>query len=103
MEAFEGDTLRHMRATARLVSEYFATVDWIYIHADDWQLPLLVLTAGNDFVVAPEGGRRFFQQVNYPDKTLRDYPDAYHDLFNDYDTPKAKADIEEWLVNRLGS
>ena len=103
VEAFRLDTLRHYRATARLVTEYYDTIDWIHTHAMEWTLPLLVLTAGDDCVVEPAAGRRFFQQVICPDKTLRNYPDAYHDLFNDYDAPKAIADIEDWLNNRVGA
>ena len=102
VEACQLDTLRHYRATARLVTEYYDTIAWIHAHSIEWKLPLLVLIAGDDCVVEPAAGLRFFQQVISPDKTLREYPDAYHDLFNDYDAPKAIADIEGWLNNHVG-
>ena len=101
--AYDLDPLRHKQATARLVTEYFATIARIQAHAADWQLPLLVLTGGADRVVASAGGRRFFQQVTFPDKTLREYPEAYHDLFNDFDALQAIADVETWLGERAGT
>ena len=103
IEAYELDPLHHKQATARLVTEYFATIAWIHSHTADWQLPLLVLNSGSDLVVAPAGSRSFFQQVTFPDKTLREYPGAYHDLFNDFDAPQAIADVEAWLGERVQS
>ena len=100
--AYDLDPLRHKQATARLVTEYFDTIARIHARACDWQLPLLVLIGGADGVVAPAGGRHFFELVTFPDKTLHEYPDAYHDLFNDFDALQAIADIEAWLGERSG-
>ncbi|MEH2383526.1 MAG: lysophospholipase [Nostoc sp.] len=97
------DTLRHTRATARLATEFFATVDWINAHATDWQLPLLILHGGADRVALPAGSDIFYQRVNCTDKLRIEYPGAYHDIQNDLNYLEVMADLEDWLERHLPS
>ncbi|MEH1903531.1 MAG: lysophospholipase [Nostoc sp.] len=101
LTAYAQDTLRHTRATARLATEFFATVDWINAHAADWQLPLLILHGGADRVALPGGSAIFFQRVNCQDKLRIEYPGAYHDIQNDLNYPEVMADLEGWLEQHL--
>ncbi|MEH2114293.1 alpha/beta hydrolase [Nostoc sp.] len=101
LATFTQDTLRHTRATARLATEFFATVDWINAHAADWQLPLLILHGGADRVALPAGSDIFYQRVNYTDKLRIEYPGAYHELQSDINYREVLADLEDWLERHL--
>jgi alpha-beta hydrolase superfamily lysophospholipase len=95
------DPLRHEYGSARLATEFFATVDWIYKHASDLQIPLLLLHGSADQVIHPESSRTFFQQVMFSDKEHHEYPGCYHDLYVDVDYQKVFADLEKWLERHL--
>ncbi|HBB35919.1 MAG TPA: lysophospholipase [Cyanobacteria bacterium UBA8803] len=101
LDAYARDSLRHTRASARLATEFFATVAWIQAHAADWQLPLLILHGGADRVTPPEGGRLFFEAVRCSDKTRKEYPEAYHELHNDLDYQEVLTDVANWLEQHL--
>jgi alpha-beta hydrolase superfamily lysophospholipase len=95
--AYAADPLRHATGTARLATEYIATADWIQTHAADLQVPLLMLQGGADRVSLPAGSRRFFDQVTFPDKTWREYPESYHEIYDDLDRQIVLADLGNWL------
>ncbi|MBW4422787.1 MAG: lysophospholipase [Myxacorys californica WJT36-NPBG1] len=95
------DPLRHEYGSARLATEYFATVRWIYSHASELQIPLLIMHGSSDRVTLPEGSRAFFQRVIFPDKEHREYPGNYHDLYVDSDYEEVFSDLEDWLERHL--
>ncbi|MBN3958877.1 alpha/beta hydrolase [Nostoc sp. NMS8] len=103
LAAFTQDTLRHTRATARLATEFFATVDWINAHAADWHLSLLILHGGADRVALPAGSDIFYQRINYTDKLRIEYQGAYHELQSDINYREVLADLEDWLERHLPS
>jgi alpha-beta hydrolase superfamily lysophospholipase len=95
--AYAADPLRHATGSARLATEYIATADWLQTHAADLQVPLLMLQSGADRVSLPAGSRRFFDQVTFPDKTWKEYPDSYHEIYDDRDRQIVLADLGNWL------
>jgi alpha-beta hydrolase superfamily lysophospholipase len=101
LAAYAQDPLRHTRASARLATEFFATVNWINAHAADWKLPLLILHGSADRVALPEGGDSFCQRVTCSDKKRVEYPGAYHELQNDLNYRDVLADLEDWLERHL--
>ncbi|MCC5642341.1 alpha/beta hydrolase [Nostoc sp. CHAB 5824] len=101
LAAYAQDTLRHTLATARLATEFFATVDWVNAHAGDWQLPLLILHGGADRVALPAGSDIFYQRVSCTDKLRIEYPGAYHEIQSDLNYQEVMADLEDWLERHL--
>jgi alpha-beta hydrolase superfamily lysophospholipase len=101
LAAIAQDTLRHTLGTARLATEFFATVDWINAKAGDWQLPLLILHGDADRVALPAGSDNFYQRVNCKDKLRIEYPGAYHEIQRDLNYPEVMADLENWLERHL--
>ncbi|MEH2263410.1 alpha/beta hydrolase [Nostoc sp.] len=95
------DTLRHTLGTARLATEFFATVDWINAKAGDWQLPLLILHGSADRVALPAGSEIFYQRINYTDKLRIEYPGAYHEIQRDLNYREVMVDLEDWLERHL--
>lgn len=99
--AYAQDSLRHTRASARLATEFLATVTWVNAHAQNWQLPLLILHGSADRVVLPKGSEVFCQRVAYSDKLRIEYPEAYHELQNDLNYQEVLTDLENWLEQHL--
>ena len=94
---YNRDKLRHTRGTARLSTEFFKELAWIYEHLQKWQVPLLILHGGADRVTLPEGSRIFYDQINCVDKQRIEYPGAYHDLHRDINYLEVMTDLSNWL------
>jgi alpha-beta hydrolase superfamily lysophospholipase len=97
------DPLRHTLATARLSTEFFATLNWVHAHAPEWQVPLLILHGGDDRVALPEGSEIFYRNVAYPDKLRIEYAGAYHDLQIDINYQEVMTDLGNWMDKHLPS
>ncbi|MDB9473587.1 alpha/beta hydrolase [Dolichospermum circinale] len=97
LDSYTQDKLRHTLATARLSTEFFATVDWIHTHAEKWQVPLLILHGGADRIALPAGSQMFYEKVNYPDKLRIEYPGAYHNLHDDINYLEVITDLFDWM------
>jgi alpha-beta hydrolase superfamily lysophospholipase len=98
--AYLQDPLRHEYGSARLATEFFATVDWIYKHASELSIPLLLIHCSTDEVTRAEASREFFQQVMFLDKEHYEYTGCYHDLYIDLDY--RIADLKNWLERHVG-
>lgn len=101
VEAYTKDTLRHSRGTARMATEFTKTIAWINNHAEDWQLPLLILYGGQDKVTLPESNRLFFEKITFADKEIKEYPESYHELQHDLDYQEVLKDIGDWLERHI--
>lgn len=95
------DPLFHRRGTARLSTEVTAAIDRVQQLASRLSLPLLILHGAADRMVPPDGSRRFFAKVRYPDRELREYPGAYHGLFADLGFEQVLGDLERWIDTHL--
>jgi alpha-beta hydrolase superfamily lysophospholipase len=98
--AYLQDPLRHEFGSARLATEFFATVNWIYQHISELNMPLLLLHCREDEVTLAEASREFFQQVLVADKEHREYSGCYHDLYVDANY-QVLSDLTHWLERHL--
>lgn len=98
--AYLQDPLRHDYGSARLATEFFAAVGWIYQHISDLKIPLLLLHCQEDEVILAEASRDFFQQVMFSDKEHREYSGCYHDLYLDANY-QILADLNHWLERHI--
>jgi alpha-beta hydrolase superfamily lysophospholipase len=95
------DPLFHRRGTARLSTEVTAAIARVQEGAGSLSLPLLILHGSADRMVLPDGSREFFSKVRFPDRELREYPEAYHGLFADTGYQQVLADLEHWIEGRI--
>lgn len=102
-QAYMNDPLVHWQRSARWGTESLKTIQWIKAHAGDVRLPVLFLHGEADPLVSVAGAQRFFEQITYPDKTLRIYPGSLHECHNDLDCGLVVADVASWLNSHLGS
>jgi acylglycerol lipase len=60
-------------------------------------LPVLILHGLADKAAKPRGSQIFFDAAGSPDKTLKLYEGAFHDLLNDVDRERVMDDISAWI------
>ncbi len=103
LQAYAEDPLRHTQGTARLMTEFFHTVDWIERHIDDLKIPLLILHGDADLVSFPVTSRRLFDRITFPDKARYEYPGLHHELHTNSTTSitPVLTDLLTWLAKHL--
>ncbi len=101
LSAYLQDPLRHEYGSARLATEFFSTVNWIYQNTSNLRVPLLLLHGKADEVILPESSRQFFQKVLFSDKEHYEYPECYHDFYVDMDYQPVLTDLNQWLDRHL--
>jgi alpha-beta hydrolase superfamily lysophospholipase len=101
IKIYAQDPFRHTMGTARLSTEYFRILNWVYEHAIALDIPFLMMLAGQDKVTFPEGGRNFFEKVTFSDKELKEYPESYHCIQDDLNYQEVLGDLEDWLERHL--
>jgi acylglycerol lipase len=62
------------------------------------KVPLLVLHGLGDKVTPPSGSERLYQTASTSDKTIKLYPNLYHDLIHEVERDVVMADIVTWIV-----
>jgi alpha-beta hydrolase superfamily lysophospholipase len=101
LPTFTPDRFMHSKGSARLATEFLGAIAWIQSHADDLQVPILILHGGADQVALPEGSRVFFEKIGFPDKERYEYPQSSHALHRDLDYQEILADVEDWLERHV--
>jgi alpha-beta hydrolase superfamily lysophospholipase len=89
------------KLSARLVAELFAAMNVAQARAGEITLPILMLHGGEDKMTAPAGSELLHQTVSSTDKTLKIYPELYHEIFNEPEKDAVMADVVAWLDQRF--
>ncbi|HEY5944120.1 MAG TPA: lysophospholipase [Kofleriaceae bacterium] len=74
----------------------------IWADVDRLTMPLLALHGTADRLTAPAGSRMLIRRAPAQDKTLRIYPDYFHDLLHEPKHDVVEADIHAWLDAHTG-
>jgi acylglycerol lipase len=93
--------INHDKMTARMIAELFAAMHHIQNEANRINLPTLLLHGGNDAMASPEGSRFLLENISSEDKTLKIYPELYHEIFNEPERETVLADMLEWCEGRI--
>lgn len=101
VEAVAEDPLTHPYVTLRWGSETLNTIEWVKANVEQLSIPILLTHGEADPIIAPVGSRKIFQQMQSDDKTLKLYPDSYHEPHNDLDADVVTSDLVNWLNQYL--
>jgi len=66
----------------------------------EMKVPFLVLHGQKDLVINPEGSRLLHASAAATDKTIKWYPEAWHELLYEPEWKEVMADIEGWVEAR---
>ncbi len=95
------DDLVHNKVTARFFTECSSAMKVAFHKAETVTLPFLIMHAGADQVVSPDGSKRFFDAIASTDKKLSIYSGMYHEILNELERVAVYKDIEKWIGPRL--
>jgi alpha-beta hydrolase superfamily lysophospholipase len=101
VRAYRNDPLVHSRVTARWFTETTAAMERALEKAPQVQTPMLFQLAGDDYLVDARGAREVFERLGAQDKTLIEYPDLYHEIYNETHTKQPLGDLAAWLEERI--
>jgi alpha-beta hydrolase superfamily lysophospholipase len=99
--AYKSDPLVHGRISARLMRSMLSSMAYCQSYASTLSVPTLVLVAGDDHLVDPEGSKGFFSRLPPGLAQLHVYEGFYHEIFNEVESRKPFADLRSWLEGRI--
>ncbi|QPF75835.1 alpha/beta hydrolase [Roseateles sp. DAIF2] len=101
VNAYRNDPLVHDRVTPRLAGMIAEAGPEVLDRAAHWVLPTLLLWAGSDRCVDPEGSETFAAEA--PKAVLQShcFERLYHELFNEPEREQVFARLQAWLNDRF--
>jgi alpha-beta hydrolase superfamily lysophospholipase len=97
VQAYLDDPLVHDRICARLGAFVASEGDRVLAEAPKWQVPTLLLYAGQDRLVNPAGSRAFAAAAPTSVVAAHCFDPLYHEIFNETDSTLVFAALGEWL------
>ncbi len=98
--AYKKDKLVHAKITPRMFFSMQEGMEWVKNQQGDLACPILLIVPGQDKIVSAEAEKIFFRQLNYAQKDLFEYPEFYHESFNELDKQRVFNDVHRWIQNR---
>lgn len=87
----------HPAGPARTAAGLLAALEKIWTHADELDVPLLVLHGTADQATDPRGSAELVRRARSKDRTLLLYRGLRHDLIHEPEHEQIMQDIEGWL------
>ncbi|MBE9537823.1 MAG: alpha/beta hydrolase [Proteobacteria bacterium] len=97
----EDPLVHHGKATARLVVELLQNMELVERDRGKITLPILVMHGEADAMTSSEGSKAFHNAVGSADKTLKIYPELFHEIFNEPERLEVLGDLASWLDARV--
>ncbi|VTU34579.1 Phospholipase YtpA [Variovorax sp. SRS16] len=101
VQAYRNDPLCHDRIGARLARFLADEGAVVQAAAPRWQVPTLLLYAGDDRLVKPAGSRAFAATAPAPSISATCFQRLYHEIFNELDAEPVFAELGRWLDARF--
>jgi alpha-beta hydrolase superfamily lysophospholipase len=99
--AYRADRLVHDRISARL-ARFIATAGPATVAlAAQWKTPTLLMYAGDDRLVKPQGSRDFAAAAPQEVLTTMCFDGLYHEIFNELDARPVFEALRQWLDSRF--
>ena len=100
VRAYEQDPLVHRKISTRWYTSLLAAMGKVTGSPLQASLPTLWLVGGKDSICAPEGSRRFARGLADEMTTVREWPEAFHEVHNGPDKQEYLAALRSWLDAR---
>jgi acylglycerol lipase len=89
------------KTTARLGAETLDAMRRVQAGAGGITLPLLIVQGGADKLVDPAGAEQLYETAGSTDKTIKIYPELYHEVYNEPEHEQVLRDVELWIEAHL--
>jgi alpha-beta hydrolase superfamily lysophospholipase len=101
IKAYKADPLVHPKISARLGNDLLSTGDWIFAHAGEFPLPLLLFQGAGDRIVSVAFNTRFARAVPKEKVTYKLWEGLYHEAHNEPEQQNVIQYIIDWMEKRL--
>jgi alpha-beta hydrolase superfamily lysophospholipase len=99
--AYREDRLVHDRISARL-AKFIATAGALTVaRAQHWKVPTLLMYAGDDHLLDPQGSRDFAKAAPQAMVTAVCFDHLYHEIFNELDAAPVFDTLRQWLEKKF--
>lgn len=99
--AYNADPRVHNRISGRLAHFLAESGPMVLEHAPQWSVPTLLMWAGQDKLVNPNGARAFAAAAPPGVVTARCFDGLFHEIFNELDSEPVFATLKQWLDERF--
>ena len=99
--AYRADPLVHDRISARLAHFIAEASEQTVAMASHWKVPTLLMYAGADRLLNPQGSRTFAAHAPKNVVNAVCFDDLYHEIFNELDAAPVYATLKQWLDQRF--
>lgn len=99
--AYKADPMVHDRISARLARFIADAGPQTLARAAHWKVPTLLMYAGDDRLLNPDGSRRFAAAAPAGVVTAKCFDGLYHEIFNELDAAPVFAELKRWLDARF--
>uniref|UniRef100_A0A7C5VJ51 Alpha/beta hydrolase n=1 Tax=Fervidobacterium thailandense TaxID=1008305 RepID=A0A7C5VJ51_9BACT len=83
VERYLSDPLVHDRISVRLGESLLRNIKKAHEETDKIVCPISLFVGTADSITPPEGARTFYERLKNPRKKILEFPDGYHELFED--------------------
>lgn len=100
VQDYQQDPLVHDRATLAFANKLLEAIEWIFEHASEFSLPLLLVHGSEDKIAYPRGSQEFASLVT-GDCTLRLWKGLAHETHNE---PQKEAVLDytlNWMKSKI--
>ena len=101
IDDYKKDRLVHDRISPRLGRFIANSGAAVLAAAPRWALPTLLMYAGADALVNPQGSRKFSETAPKKVVTSRCFDDLYHEIFNELEAEPVFAQLKNWLDGKF--
>lgn len=101
VRAYQQDRLIHDRISGRLARFIVDAGAATLVCAPRWQVPTLLLYAGDDHLVSPAGSRAFAAAAPAGVVSAHCFEAAYHEIFNELEREPVFEQLKRWLDARF--
>lgn len=95
--AYRADPLVHDRVSAKLAHALLDAGPRVLARAPDWHVPTLLLWAGEDYLVSPQGSATFASRAPTDVVESHVFPTLRHELMNETDPEPVFTVLGAWL------
>jgi alpha-beta hydrolase superfamily lysophospholipase len=99
--AYRADPLVHDRISARLARFIAEASAQTVAMASQWKVPTLLMYAGDDRLLNPQGSRIFAAHAPKNVVNAACFDNLYHEIFNELDAAPVFAMLKHWLDQRF--
>ena len=100
--AYSADLLVHDRVTPGLVRFMVDGGELVRRLASQWRVPTLLMWAGADRCVSPQGSAGFAAAAPQAVLTAQEYPSLFHEIFNEPERDQVLQTLQQWLARLPG-